>query len=301
MLYTELDILKHLRTLFPRIGDDAEAFDISPGLIPLVSIDSFVSGVHFDLSLINPYDAGYRACAATLSDIAAMGARPRVLLCSIGLPRGDKELVDFLAHGIKSLADEYSTEVIGGDTVRSKILFITLCIIGEAKRAVRRDGAAIGDLLCVTGPLGGSAAGLSALKDGRENFRELIEIYTHPKPRIEEGITLSEYATAMIDISDGLAIDLYHILEESRVGALIHTIPLIKGAEDFLTSSKEKPHDLALYGGEDFELLFTLKNNDLGKVKKKMDFIQIGKIIESGMMMKDGSEIKLGGYDHFKK
>lgn len=295
---TELDIIKHLRNLFPRIGDDAESFSITRGLTPVVSIDSFVNGVHFDLSFLNPYDAGYRSCAATLSDIAAMGAKPKVLLCSLGLPEGDKELVDSIARGIKTLAEEFDTEVIGGDTVRSNVLFMSLCAIGETKKPVRRSGAKIGELICVTGNLGGSAAGLVAIKKGLP-FKEVVERYTHPKPKIDQGLVLAKYATSMIDVSDGLAIDLYHILEESKVGALIKIIPVEKGAMKIAPLVGEKPHDYALYGGEDFELLFTVDKGNLHKLEVKMDYLIIGEIVKEGMRMEDGTEIKLGGYDHF--
>ncbi len=300
-MVSEFEIIKNLRILFPRIGDDAEVFNISPGFSPLVSIDSFVHGIHFDISLISPSDAGYRSCAAALSDIAAMGGRPKVILCSIGLPEGDIALVESLARGIKALANEFNTEIIGGDTVMSDTLFLSLCVIGESKKIVRRNGARIGDILCVTGPLGGSTAGLKILREGLKHSTEVVNRYSHPKPRIEQGLILSEHATSMIDISDGLAIDLYHLLEESKVGAVVHTIPIENKVRDIAILVGENPNDFALYGGEDFELLFTINRDNLNKLNKKMDFFLIGEIVEEGMKFGNGSDIKLGGYDHFTR
>ncbi len=298
---TELEIIDRLKILFPKIGDDAEEFNITPGFTPVVSIDSFVQGVHFDLSLITPYDAAYRSCAAALSDIAAMGGRPKVLLCALGMPEGNITLAESLAHGIRSLANKFDTEIIGGDTVKSNNLFISLCVIGEAKQIVRRNGAKLGDVLCVTAPLGGSIAGLKTLKNDPTSFKEVIEKYIHPEPRIEEGLILSEFATSMIDVSDGLAIDLYHLLKESGVGAIIHSVPVEKEAKKIAMLMEEKPDDFALYGGEDFELLFTLNRKNLGKLRKRLNFFEIGEIVKEGMRFDDGREVKLGGYDHFTK
>ncbi len=298
---TEIEIINRLKTLFPKIGDDAEEFNITPGSIPLVSIDSFVQGVHFDLSLIIPYDAGYRSCAATLSDIAAMGGRPRVLLCALGMPEGSITLAESLARGMRSLADKFDTEIIGGDTVKSDTLFLSLCVIGEGKQIMRRKGAKIGDILCVTAPLGGSVAGFKALKQGLTSFKGVIEKYIHPKPRIEEGLILSEFATSVIDISDGLAIDLHHVLEESGVGAVIHNIPTEREAKELARLIGERADDFALYGGEDFELLFTLDRANLDEIRKRMNFFEIGEIVKEGMRFDDGREVRLGGYDHFTK
>jgi len=298
---TELEIIDRLKILFPKIGDDAEEFNITPGFTPIVSIDSFVRGVHFDLSLITPYDAGYRSCAAALSDIAAMGGRPKVLLCALGMPEGNITLAESLARGIRSLANKFDTEIIGGDTVKCNILFISLCVIGEAKQIVRRNGAKIGDALCVTAPVGGSIAGLKALKNGLNSFQGVIEKYIHPTPRIKEGLILSEFATSIIDISDGLAIDLHHILEESGVGAIIHSVPVEKEAKKIAMLMEEKPDDFALYGGEDFELLFTLNRENLSRLRKRMNFFEIGEIVNKGMKFDDGREVKLSGYDHFTK
>ncbi len=296
---TESEIINRLKGIFPRIGDDAEEFSITPGFIPVVSVDSFVQGVHFDLSFLAPYDAGYRSCAATLSDIAAMGATPKVLLCAIGLPEGDIKIVESIALGIKNLAKEFNTEVIGGDTVKSDTLFLSLSVIGEARNIVRRGTAEIGDIVCVSSELGGSAAGLKALQEDRRSFKGIIEKYTHPKPQVTKGVILSTLASSMIDISDGLAIDLHHILEESGVGAVIDHIPVDKETEEFARSISQKPEDFALYGGEDFELLFTINEENLNNLKGKMDFIVIGKIVDRGMKLKDGRQIELDGYAHF--
>ncbi len=296
---TEQEIINRLKEFFPKIGDDAEEFKSTPGFTPIISVDSFVEGVHFDPSFIGYEDIGYRCCAATLSDIAAMGGIPRVLLCSLGLKKGKIELVESIARGIKCLASKFNTEVIGGDTVKSDTLFLSLTVIGEVKRIVRRRGARVGDAICVTGPLGGSTAGLLALKKGFVSFQILIERYIHPEPRIDEGIILSEFATSMIDISDGLSVDLYHLIEESGVGAIIHNVPVMEEAKKIAEKLDKNPEDFALYGGEDFELLFTVDRKHLKEVKKRVDIIEIGKIVKKGMRFSNGEEIKLGGYDHF--
>ncbi|MCK4352653.1 thiamine-phosphate kinase [candidate division WOR-3 bacterium] len=316
---SEFELIKEIRKVFPRIGDDAEAFNISPGLIPLVTIDSFIEKVHFDTAYFTPYDVGYKSLSASMSDIAACGGIPRYALISVGLPTGDLKFIKDFYRGVREIAKLFNMEIIGGELTKSKIISITICVIGEVKKIIKRSGAKIGDLICVTGKLGNSFAGLLALQNGIKS--PLIRQHLNPLPRIKEGKELSNYVTSMIDISDGFTIDLSHILDESKVGAKIwrNNLPINNETRKITSKFSLSPISCALNGGEEFELLFTIPKIYTTQAKKRVEFTEVGEIIEKWEVVRhdlhhgvgsgkwevkiideEGNEIPVKGFDHFK-
>ncbi len=316
---SEFEIIGRLKKWFPEIGDDAAILrdkrqeTKDKRQITIVSTDSFVVGEHFG-SYFSPYDMGYKALAASISDIAACGGIPKYALISIGLKDGDISFVEEFYTGIKDVAKAYGVKIIGGDTTRSNTVFINAVIIGETKRFIRRNGAQAGDVICVTGEIGSSAGGLIALQNKVKNV--LTKKHLNPVPRVKEGKELVNYATSMIDISDGLLIDLSHILEESKVGARIWRtkIPINEGTRKIVkVVASFKPastsvEDFAMNGGEDFELLFTIPKDKISEAKKKVDFTEIGEIIQVAsyksqvtIIDEKGNKIAVKGFDHFKR
>ena len=246
------------------IGDDAAAIVPAEGQLSLVTSDMLVEGVHFDLVLSDPLTLGKKSLAVNLSDLAAMGAKPRYFLLSLAIPSAlTLEFFDDFISGLMQRAEQFGVTLVGGDTCSSKGgLVISVTAIGEQmpESVVRRSGARPGDLLFVTGTLGDSALGLELLRQG-EHSGLMVERHLDPEPRVAAGILLAEsgLATAMIDVSDGLLADLGHILSLSNVGARVElgNIPLSPGYTEEITRFAGDPFSLALGGGEDYELLFT--------------------------------------------
>lgn len=247
------------------IGDDAAAVTLPTGHHLLTSTDMLIEDVHFRRDWISPGDLGRKAVAVNLSDIAAMGGLPLYLYLGLACP-GTTSLDDVNAFldGALEEAGRYNVSLVGGDTCRSPgpwIIAVTVEGSTEAGHAVGRDGAQPGDLIMVTGTLGDSAMALNLLQDGHDPGAELLARHHRPTPRVELGRLLGKQgvARAMIDISDGLAGDLEHILQASRVGALIEEQMLPVSAAFKQHAGQETAlRDLVLFGGEDYELLFTV-------------------------------------------
>ena len=256
------------------IGDDAAILTTPPGQQLLVSTDVLIEDVHFDLNYQTPKDLGWRAGVANLSDIAAMGGTPLYLLVSMALPvRVPPQHVRELYRGIQAACRPFNVELIGGDTSSSPSqIFLSLTIMGSVRvnRALTRNNAEIGDHIYVTGTLGDSNAGLRILQTHSANRRQfhapavetfLIRRHLRPAPRIHVGQLLAnrKLAHAAIDLSDGLSSDAGHVCEESRVGAEIRAtaLPLSSQLRAFARRDKRDPVEIALQGGEDYELLFT--------------------------------------------
>ncbi|MFZ9669363.1 MAG: thiamine-phosphate kinase [Solirubrobacterales bacterium] len=255
-------------------GDDAAVLPPSPG--PVVTVDTSMEGVHFPDDWDDPSGIAYRAIAVSLSDLGAMGAAPDQVLIALGVPVGrDREFWFSLADGVVEAAAEFGVDLAGGDVVRSPALFLSVTAIGslpEGQAPVSRAGAKPGDLVGVTGSLGGARAGLavrggsgSRTADGVESFpgkrkavTRLVERYLRPVPRLEEGVAFGrEGASAMIDLSDGLLADLGHIARESGVG--IELVPDSVPVDPDLREAGEligvvDPLPDALIGGDDYEL-----------------------------------------------
>lgn len=263
------------------IGDDAAVVKMSDDKDLIACCDLLVEGVHFSRAWSPPKLIGRKALAVTLSDIAAMGAVPRFAMISVAFPRDcSSEFMDEMFEGIFEMADSSGVSIVGGDTSSSPdSLFIDTSVIGECEpgRAVTRSGAQPGDMVWVTGNLGASALGLMLLERGarhrdtepsgetfeRMNWQAVMK-HLAPVPRLRLGAALGErgLATAMIDISDGLSTDLSHVLEESRVGAVIRagSVPIASCVESLaFGSSTIDSLQLALHGGEEYELLFTAR------------------------------------------
>jgi len=262
-------------------GDDAAVFKPSRGSLTVATTDALIEKVHFDLSKASFRSVGRKALCSNISDCVSMGARPRHFLVTIALPsRVSVAQVDELYDGMLSLARKYRISLAGGDTVSSPgPIVISITLLGEVKKKnlMLRSGARPGDLICVTGKLGDPRFGL-----GRY-------------PRVREALSIAEsrLATSMIDNSDGLARCLIEICRMSRVGARVDVsrIPLASTL------------DLALYGGEDYELVFTVPGSRLKKLPKKCAVIGEITRISGGIKLiyDSGREknIKSGGYQHF--
>lgn len=235
------------------IGDDAAVVAAPEGWL-LLAVDSVVAGVHADLSLTGIEDLGWKAVASNLSDVAAMGGRPGQALVSVAGPRGTD--LDGLYRGIGEAAATYGCPVVGGDLVTSPALVVTVAVTGSVKgQPVLRSGARPGDGIWVTGPLGGSAAGLEMLRHpsraaGMEPAVVAARVADHarPRPALEEGSAARRGgASAMIDVSDGFAADLGHLCDASGVGCELGAVPVAEGADE----------QEAIGGGEDYRLVFT--------------------------------------------
>ena len=294
------------------VGDDA-AIVRSPGSL-LLTTDILVEDQDFRRALHPPQLLGKKALNVNLSDIAAMGGRPLHALLGLGLP-GDLDenwLWEFLA-GFRSAARRAGTALVGGDLSRAEKIVISVTVTGEASHPVKRNGARAGDWLFVSGTLGDAAQGLRLLEKGglRGKSREagpLIKAFLDPVPRLELGALLAGrmLASAMIDVSDGLSVDLAHICEESGVGAEVElaAVPVSPN----LRRLSMNPLAAALDGGEDFELLFTVRPGKLASVEalpSKFEVKRIGRITAEKKVVlvtpdKRKEPLRAGGFEHFR-
>lgn len=310
------------------IGDDAAVFQTTAGKETVVTTDLLVEDIDFRRTTIPPYLLGHKALAVSLSDIAAMGARPRWSLISIGVP-SDVWQTDFANRfysGLFELANRYDVQLIGGDTSRTEEkIVIDSIVIGECLtgKAVKRSGASVGDQIFVTGSLGGAAAGLRLVERGahlaEQNLHEddsqkvdhVLLRHLRPEPRVGWGIVLGDerLATSLIDISDGLSSDLNHVCAASGVGALIDSslLPIDSQVVELCGRRALDPLQLALHGGEDFELLFTVRPSDIARLPRRVDGTQITRIGEirnnsEGVQIREGTrvwDLNPGGWKHF--
>jgi len=304
------------------IGDDCAVFGPSSGRVLLFTTDMLVEDIHFLKTKMTPYQLGWKSIAVNLSDIAAMGGRPLVLLISLAIPpETDVELMQDFYKGMKTICEQYEVTIAGGDTSASPDkLVINISLIGDAQQneVLYRSGAKSGDSIYLTGNVGDSFAGLKIIKKEISSPKSIeshfIKIHNEPNPLIETGMTIaaSGLATAMIDVSDGLVSDLGHICKESGVGAILFRDKIPLSSELKLLASREKfnPLELALSGGEDYQLLITVPNGNIkdfeivGKNKGLLPLYLIGKIVEGKgitMVNDDGSleEIDIKGFNHF--
>jgi thiamine-monophosphate kinase len=332
MELSELDLVRAIRKVLSgdapgvvvAVGDDAAV--IEPGRHQgVLTADMLVEGVHFDLGATLPHDLGYKAVAVNVSDVAAMGGSPRYGLACLGLSPGiEASWVMELYGGMRAAADEHGMALVGGDTSRADRAVVSVTVYGEVAKggAVTRSGARPGDALVVTGALGGSAGGLRIAREAARHHtealstewgRELLAIHERPTARVGEGQALAAAgATAMIDISDGLAIDLHRLCEESGVGARLRIgdVPVARGLTDLGGLTGIDPVDLALGGGEDYELLASLPREAVGPATQQLgerfgtDLTEIGELTEGTAVVvadTDGRERPLEpkGWDHF--
>jgi len=247
------------------IGDDTALLEPSEGRLLLATCDVQVEGVHFLREVISPRQLGRRALAINLSDIASMGGIPRWAILSLVLPPDlPVSWVEEFYTGLREEGEQFEVPVVGGNLSRSPgPLVVDLTLLGEVEPelVVERRGASPGDLLIVTGELGLAGAGLLVLQDRRPSGDEgeLVQAFLTPRPRVQEGrlIATSRLARAMIDLSDGLASDLHRLCQASGVGARIEAVrlPLPEAVRQTAQERGIDPLELALFGGEDYELL----------------------------------------------
>ncbi|HLR06624.1 MAG TPA: thiamine-phosphate kinase [Pyrinomonadaceae bacterium] len=347
---------RHSARLVTGVGDDASVISQLTGRAVVVTTDLLAEGIDFYRAATPPRLLGHKALAVSLSDIAAMGARPLWSLVSIGLPSEiwDQNFKDEFFEGYLTLADEYGVALAGGDVSRTvEQIVIDSILLGEVSSgaAVLRSTAQPGDQIYVTGTLGGSAAGLKLIEmgarirrqeaggrlqedaEGRgssptvregsatrdyeysedDSIQVLLLRHLRPSPRVGWGIVLGEerLAAAMIDISDGLSSDLAHLCRESNVGALIQSaeIPIDKDVAKLCGRRALDPLALALHGGEDFELLFTVHPDNAARLPKRVDGVAISCI---GEITNEPGQIRIAeknrvwdlepqGFEHFSR
>lgn len=287
-------------------GDDCAVLTPTPGHQLAVSVDTSVVDIHF------PHDAppdaiGHRALAVALSDLAAMGAKARWCCMALTLPEADPAWLAEFAAGFRALAERSGCELVGGDVTRGA-LTIGVTVHGElpAGSALRRSGAKPGELIAVTGYPGRAAAGLLRWQqDEREAGHPLLEAYLRPEPRLAAGEALRGLAGSAIDISDGLLADLAHILRASGVGARLdlESLPLATPLRAIFET--DAVHELALNGGDDYELLVTLAESDLAEAQRRLAALHlpltpIGRIVDSeGIHGVPPHYLQRSGWDHF--
>ena len=301
------------------IGDDAAAVSAPAGLRTLTT-DTMVEGVHFDLSHTPWRDLGWKALAVNLSDAAAMGAEPVCSLVTLGL-RPDLPVAGLLEMyaGIMEAHGRFGGALLGGDVVKSPTFFITVALEAAApardggERILTRDSASPGDLIAVTGHLGSSAGGLRLMMDGlesktdEETVRRLRQAHNRPTPRVTEGVALTAAGvTTAMDVSDGLVADLAKLCQASGVSAVLRGAH--QAAEPCLRQAFPSDWlELALSGGEDYELLFTAPPDTMERAVHDLDVPVhvIGEVVDGPPSVKvldpNGREIDLaaGGWDHF--
>lgn len=295
------------------IGDDAAVINTSSNEQLLISVDTLNIGVHFPQQT-SAYDIGYKALAVNLSDIAAMGGEPKWFTLAMSLPEANHEWLEAFTEGLSALALQYELSLVGGDTTRGP-LSITVQIAGTVPtgQSLQRRGARVEDNIYVTGTLGDAAAALQmcqgALSADVKTSERLLQRLNQPVPRVGIGMALRGIATACIDISDGLAADLGHILEASGVGAEILLAALPRSsAIDALLSKESQVQDWQLYGGDDYELCFTAPASQHDRImaisqEHNCPISHIGKITrEPGLFCQEDTQVLpvvIRGYEHF--
>jgi thiamine-monophosphate kinase len=284
------------------LRDDAGVVRLPGGESLVVSVDSVVEGVHFDLSFCAPSDVGWKALMQALSDLAAMGASPVGALIALGLPRpgdgGGGELAMGLTDGVAEASAASGCPIVGGDVSSADQLVLAVTVLGsvaDGGAPVSRSGARPGDVVMVTGPCGGSAAGLRELKaDAPE--ADARRAYRRPVARLTEGdVARRNGVRAMIDVSDGLALDLHRLADASAVGFSLEDVPVAAGAT----------FEEALGGGEDYELLLALAESDVESLGHSFDEaglrepIRLGKVVEDQALRVLGtSPLERVGWQH---
>ena len=292
------------------IGDDCAVIKISPKKYFVITTDTSLLGPHFTKNY-SPYEIGYKSLATNLSDIAAMGCVPKYIFMALTIPKLESEWIKSFYKGIKHLTEKYNVALIGGDTNRGP-LSISIQVIGENKKNILyRDGAKNGEDIYVTGKLGCARAALMITnkKKYQHEFKLLKKYLYLPVPRIDIGIDISRFASSCIDVSDGIAKDLYNITVSSKCGAdiFIDKIPTHKLVKKIIPSKLY--YEALIGGGEDYELCFTANKKyqkQIDKISKKhsLSITKIGVITKSKLRYFDNDKLvnlSLKGFDHFSK
>ncbi|ELR69440.1 Thiamine-monophosphate kinase [Fulvivirga imtechensis AK7] len=310
------------------IGDDAAVID-NGGLQTVITSDMLLEGIHFDLAFMPLQHLGYKAVAVNISDLAAMNAIPKQITVNIGLSnRFSVEAIDEFYKGVKAACDNYKIDLIGGDTTSSAsgfVISVTAIGVVSEDRVVKRSGAKVKDVICVTGDLGAAYIGLQVLEREKQvylanpdmqpqldKYDYIVQRQLKPEARTEMVYELAEMKvvpTSMIDISDGLASELLHLSSNSGVGMKIYEdkLPIDKQTYDTAFELHIDATTAALNGGEDYELLFTVSMDDMEKLKKHPDIHFIGYVQELSkgniMVTKGENEVQITaqGWNHFAR
>lgn len=320
----ESELIDQLESLFRRdgsrvlrgLGDDAAV--IRAGRYAVVSVDAMVDGVHFRRAQLAPEEIGHRALAGALSDLAAMASTPSEAYLVLGVPEGTTpDVLLGIAGSMQELAADHGVTIAGGDVTRASCLTLSLTVIGwsaDPGKLVGREGARPGDLIAVTGALGGAAAGLALLDSPAvgeglvpDLAASLHERYARPQPRVSEGLLLSDAgATSMIDISDGLATDAAHVARRSgvRIELSLASLPLAAGIDRVAAALGLEQRSFAATGGEDYELLVSVPAAAAERLQAAWPTASaaltwIGAVVEGlpGVSFVD-AEGELSGYEH---
>jgi thiamine-monophosphate kinase len=317
---TEREIIRILTNQFagqPVIplgfDDDVSAIPLSAKTWIIVKTDMLVGSTDIPPGM-TVQEAARKGVVATVSDFAAKGVKPRALMVSIGLPAPAKmTTVQDIARGLGQAAREYQCKIIGGDTNQADDFVIDMTGIGFAnpKTLVRRNGARPGDIIAVTGSFGKTSAGLRILLSGREKdlakYSSLVKAVRRPKARLAEGIALakSHAVTSSIDSSDGLAWSLHQIAGASKVGINLYTIPIAPDVNSFAKAHRLSALELALYGGEEYELVVTIRPERFNELKKRVPSLRRIGIVEKkrfGVTAQIGIKriiVEARGWQHF--
>ena len=321
------DFELHNKSSIKGIGDDAAVIDAGDDYM-LLSTDMLLEGIHFDLAYTPLQHLGYKAVAANVSDVAAMNGKPEQIIVGLGLSnRFSVEAVETLYEGIRAACENYGVDLVGGDTTASASgLVISISIVGRVGKGkvTYRSGAKGNDIICVTGDLGAAFMGLQVLEREKqvflsnpqmqpdlEKYQYLVGRQLKPDARMDiiyELADLDLVPTSMIDISDGLASELLHLSRHAHLGMKVFEdkIPLDNMTHDTALEFNLDPIVVAMNGGEDYELLFTIRPEDFEKIKKHPDIHFIGhtqeNVNENIMISKQGTVVplKAQGWDHFK-
>lgn len=293
----EHELLKLLARRFD-VGDDCAVIPLENTNL-LLTTDMLHRATDFPQGAA-AYTIGWRTVAVSLSDIAAMGGRPLGLVVALGAPQFEPDFIEELLAGLEDCCRAAGAKLLGGDLDHHGELTLVSTALGVAKRPVSRSGAKRGELVCVTGPLGRTAVALKLFKLGE--IDQANELFRFP-PRIPEGQALAGHASAMIDVSDGLARSLHQLAEASGLGFQVEyeKIPVLPEVGELAADERQRK-EMALYTGEDFELLFTLPPDELDEVHQVVEFTVIGRALEQRkIQLRVGRKVKEladRGYEH---
>ncbi len=285
------------------IGDDAAVIKAGNKYL-VVTTDTIVEGDHFSLKYFTPEQVGKKAIEINVSDIGAMGGIPKYALVSLVLPRDiDVKIIDRIYKGMRASCSKYSVEIIGGNITHGKQLVIDIDMVGEVKKEnlCLRSEAKPGDFILVSDDLGSSTAGLKLFLKKIKGHEKVKKKHLEPEAKLCKVKKFLKHINAMIDVSDGLASEITRICEQSKTGAIIFcdNIPIKNETRNAAKALKENPLDFALFGGEDFELVFTVSEKNLNKVKGFL----VGEITKGNKiyLYSKGKKklLKKHGYDHF--
>ncbi len=315
-------------TVVQGIGDDAAVYLISEDRLHLITTDALIEGIHFDRTYVPMGYLGFKSIAVNVSDIVAMNGAPRYATVALGIPHNmSVEMMTALYSGIQQACATYGLALVGGDTTGARVLTIAVTVVGEAAdgQVVYRSGARPGDLLCITGHLGGAYAGLKMLlwekhqaeragegyQPNFERYADVLARQLRPQARtdiVAQWAQMGVVPHALIDISDGLASEVNHICRRSGCGALIRaaTLPIALQTREVADRYGEDVDTYALFGGEDYELLFAISETALPKLEAAgADFVVIGSCTkaEAGIQVETPSgelmPLAAQGYQHF--